>query len=338
MTHDLRARIAKALGWTQAEVGQFSLPALRELVRPIDKKLTADIEEVVAGAKHWTRKGRAGGNAAKRATSAYEYRILGSRGEMALTKSLAAAKTFAKRVSLRDGRGVKVVKIGISGPHKGIKTEVASFGRKSASGRAAGAFDRGAKAKAAGFVAFQTWADVLSHQGELLYWPPMDQHPLRVQAVRRFKNGKLRIQYGRTSFTVDAGHLDRFFHRSGQAAARSGMAKGTAFKSDRGVRAGAVSADRFYEFDELPKKEQKFFDWAKGKDERFVRVPYGSGSKKRYEYVAVEDFQHTPSKKAPSGRPADGFATDSYFSGVAIKLIPEKSGSEFDYQVWTESW
>jgi hypothetical protein len=64
MTHDLRVRIAKALGWTQAEVGQFSLPALREMVRPVDPKLAERISEVIAGGHHITRRGRAYGYAA----------------------------------------------------------------------------------------------------------------------------------------------------------------------------------------------------------------------------------------------------------------------------------
>jgi hypothetical protein len=54
MTHDIRARIAKTLGWTQAEVGQFSLPSLHALVRPVDPKLAAELAEVIAGRKHWT--------------------------------------------------------------------------------------------------------------------------------------------------------------------------------------------------------------------------------------------------------------------------------------------
>lgn len=65
MTRDLRTRIAKALGWTQAEVGQFSLPALRDLVRPVDPALASDIGDVVAGRKHWTvPRGHAAGSKA----------------------------------------------------------------------------------------------------------------------------------------------------------------------------------------------------------------------------------------------------------------------------------
>lgn len=63
MTRDLRVRIAKALGWTQAEVGQFSLPALRELVRPVDSRLAADIDDVVEHRHHWTTpRGHASGS------------------------------------------------------------------------------------------------------------------------------------------------------------------------------------------------------------------------------------------------------------------------------------
>ena len=39
----LHARIAKALNWSEAETRTFSLPALRELVRPVSEKLVHEI-------------------------------------------------------------------------------------------------------------------------------------------------------------------------------------------------------------------------------------------------------------------------------------------------------
>lgn len=41
----LHARIAKALGWTIEETHGYPLLSLRELVRPIDAKLTAALTE-----------------------------------------------------------------------------------------------------------------------------------------------------------------------------------------------------------------------------------------------------------------------------------------------------
>jgi hypothetical protein len=39
----LHERIAKALGWTLEEVRSFSLPTLREVVRPISLKLAYEV-------------------------------------------------------------------------------------------------------------------------------------------------------------------------------------------------------------------------------------------------------------------------------------------------------
>jgi hypothetical protein len=39
----LHERIAKALGWTVEEARSFSLPALREVVRPVSMKLAYEI-------------------------------------------------------------------------------------------------------------------------------------------------------------------------------------------------------------------------------------------------------------------------------------------------------
>jgi len=39
----LHERIAKALGWTVEEARSFSLPALREVVRPVSMKLAHEL-------------------------------------------------------------------------------------------------------------------------------------------------------------------------------------------------------------------------------------------------------------------------------------------------------
>lgn len=41
----LHERIALALGWTVADVQSFSMPALRDLVRPVSQKLAHEISE-----------------------------------------------------------------------------------------------------------------------------------------------------------------------------------------------------------------------------------------------------------------------------------------------------
>ncbi len=51
----LRDRIAEALGWTLEETLGLSLASLRELVRPLDSKLVADIDEVIRTGAHITR-------------------------------------------------------------------------------------------------------------------------------------------------------------------------------------------------------------------------------------------------------------------------------------------
>jgi hypothetical protein len=40
-------RIARVLGWPVEETQQFSLQALRELVRPIDPKLTHELNQFI---------------------------------------------------------------------------------------------------------------------------------------------------------------------------------------------------------------------------------------------------------------------------------------------------
>lgn len=49
---DLRARIAKALGWTEADVGSFSLSMLRELVLEKSPQLAAEIARVLSTGSH----------------------------------------------------------------------------------------------------------------------------------------------------------------------------------------------------------------------------------------------------------------------------------------------
>ena len=53
---DLHARIAKALGWSAADTQRFSLHALRDLVRPVDSQLAADITAHISSGRVVTRK------------------------------------------------------------------------------------------------------------------------------------------------------------------------------------------------------------------------------------------------------------------------------------------
>lgn len=46
------------------------------------------------------------------------------------------------------------------------------------------------------------------------YKAPLDLRPVPVVCIKRFKNGKLRIQYHDVKFTADPRHLDRFFWRN----------------------------------------------------------------------------------------------------------------------------
>lgn len=52
----LHERIAHLLGWTVPEVQQFSLSALRELVRVEDPALAAEITTLIASDEHVVRK------------------------------------------------------------------------------------------------------------------------------------------------------------------------------------------------------------------------------------------------------------------------------------------
>ena len=62
---------------------------------------------------------------------------------------------------------------------------------------------------------FKFWAEVLAHVdagGELAYAAPLDLKARRVIVLKRFKNGKLRLDPLTNQvdpFTADSGHLDR---------------------------------------------------------------------------------------------------------------------------------
>lgn len=51
----LHERIAKALGWTVAEAQSFSLPTLRELVRPVSPKLALLITDAMQDKSYFFR-------------------------------------------------------------------------------------------------------------------------------------------------------------------------------------------------------------------------------------------------------------------------------------------
>lgn len=48
MTKGIHARVAVALGWTEEDAKSFSLPALREVVRPVSPKLANEISIIIA--------------------------------------------------------------------------------------------------------------------------------------------------------------------------------------------------------------------------------------------------------------------------------------------------
>lgn len=97
-------------------------------------------------------------------------------------------------------------------------------------------------------------------------------------------------------------------------------------KKNAGV--GRMHKDRFYSYDELPEREQKFHDWA-GPDERFVRAIAKNG---RVEWLPLEQFNRAT--VSPRGLPCDGFAPDSYWSGHVIRMLDEDDDD--DYIVWAE--
>jgi hypothetical protein len=99
--------------------------------------------------------------------------------------------------------------------------------------------------------------------------------------------------------------------------------------------------DVFYSLYELPEDEQReHADWA-APDEQFVRMVYDNG---REEFIPLENFmRHT---RSPVGHKIDGFATDSYFSGTALRLLTNRDkyatdsdvDPDADYEIWMESW
>lgn len=96
---------------------------------------------------------------------------------------------------------------------------------------------------------------------------------------------------------------------------------------------GRKHADRFYDWMELPRKVQKFYDWAEDSDASFVRAVLKNG---REEFIPLENFIRQ--ERSPSGLKIDGFATDSYFSGHAIKFnTPRSMKAGLDYEVWMET-
>lgn len=52
---DIHERIARALGWSLADVRSFSLPSLREIVRPVSPKLADEITRIIRTGEHLVR-------------------------------------------------------------------------------------------------------------------------------------------------------------------------------------------------------------------------------------------------------------------------------------------
>lgn len=48
MKPGIHVRVADALGWTEKDAKSFSLPALREVVRPVSPALAHEISEIIA--------------------------------------------------------------------------------------------------------------------------------------------------------------------------------------------------------------------------------------------------------------------------------------------------
>lgn len=64
------------------------------------------------------------------------------------------------------------------------------------------------------FAPFGSWHGVrhaVDGKVRLFYQAPLDTAPRPVIVLKVFKNGKLRVSGGETTFTTDAGHADRFF-------------------------------------------------------------------------------------------------------------------------------
>lgn len=64
------------------------------------------------------------------------------------------------------------------------------------------------------FATFGGWSNVAlaySEKVSLYYKAPLDTAPRPVFVLKHFRNGKLRVTVGETTFTADASHLDRFY-------------------------------------------------------------------------------------------------------------------------------
>ena len=105
-------------------------------------------------------------------------------------------------------------------------------------------------------------------------------------------------------------------------------------------REGRHHYDRFYRLYELPAEEQKEHSAWADEDEMFVRMDYAD----REEFIPLENFMRATT--SPVGHKIDGFATDSYFSGTALRLVTDKEkygpdadiDEDLDYEIWNEYW
>lgn len=65
---------------------------------------------------------------------------------------------------------------------------------------------------------FKSWEELRvyldAHSNIVHYRAALDRHAVPVVVTRKFKNGKLRINYRDITFTACRGHLDRFFHKA----------------------------------------------------------------------------------------------------------------------------
>jgi len=70
------------------------------------------------------------------------------------------------------------------------------------------------------FTNFKSWEEMLNYVAEgkdIYYHPPLDRFPYKVNIIKKFKNGKLRIKAEASSFggfTIDNGHLNRLYYRN----------------------------------------------------------------------------------------------------------------------------
>ena len=99
--------------------------------------------------------------------------------------------------------------------------------------------------------------------------------------------------------------------------------------------AGRVRVDRFFSYWELPEAAKREHDWAaKDEDTQFVRRFFRDRTP---EFIPLENFERLSGGKTPSGKKADGFAPDSYFSGTAILLNSKRAReNDMDYETWPE--